>query len=193
MKIKKENKNKIVIIILVAIIVTLFLIVFPTTNQKAKIQTSKGEIIIELYSNKAPTTVENFKTYVEEDFYDGTVFHRVIPGFMIQAGGFTQEGQQKQTHSPIILESDNGLLNEKYTIAMARTKNPNSATSQFFINTANNNFLNYGVRDEGYAVFGKVISGFEIVDEIEKVQTISKNGAQNWPVENIIIEKIELI
>jgi cyclophilin family peptidyl-prolyl cis-trans isomerase len=193
MKIKKENKNKIVIIILVAIIVTLFLIVFPTTNQKAKIQTSKGEIIIELYSNKAPTTVENFKTYVEEDFYDGTVFHRVIPGFMIQAGGFTQKGQQKQTHSPIILESDNGLLNEKYTIAMARTKNPNSATSQFFINTANNNFLNYGVRDEGYAVFGKVISGFEIVDEIEKVQTISKNGAQNWPVENIIIEKIELI
>jgi cyclophilin family peptidyl-prolyl cis-trans isomerase len=193
MKIKKENKNKIVIIILVAIIVTLFLIVFPTTNQKAKIQTSKGDIIVELYPNKAPMTVENFKTYVEEDFYDGTVFHRVIPGFMIQAGGFTQEGQQKQTHSPIILESDNGLLNEKYTIAMARTKNPNSATSQFFINTANNNFLNYGVRDEGYAVFGKVISGFEIVDEIEKVQTISKNGAQNWPVENIIIEKIELI
>jgi cyclophilin family peptidyl-prolyl cis-trans isomerase len=193
MKIKKENKNKIVIIILVAIIVTLFLIVFPTTNQKAKIQTSKGDIIVELYPNKAPITVENFKTYVKEDFYQGTVFHRVIPGFMIQAGGFTQEGQQKQTHSPIILESDNGLLNEKYTIAMARTKNPNSATSQFFINTANNNFLNYGVRDEGYAVFGKVISGFEIVDEIEKVQTISKNGAQNWPVENIIIEKIELI
>lgn len=181
------------IIIFAAIITTLFLIILPSMNNKVKLETSKGDIIIELYQNEAPITVENFKTYVGEEFYDGTVFHRVIEGFMIQGGGFTETGKQKQTHNPIILESNNGLSNEKYTISMARTINPNSATSQFFINTADNTFLDYGARDQGYAVFGKVIDGFEVVDEIEKVQTTTKNGMPDWPIEEIIIEKIELI
>ncbi len=195
MKNRKLTKKEtmMMVIIFVAIITTLFLIILPTLKNEVKIQTSKGDIIVELYPNKAPITVENFKTYVEEDFYHGTVFHRVIPGFMIQGGGFTEMGIQKQTHNPIVLESDNGLSNEKYTLAMARTKNSNSATSQFFINTANNTFLDYGVRDQGYAVFGKVIDGFEIVDEIEKSQTTTKNGMPNWPVKEIVIEKIELI
>jgi cyclophilin family peptidyl-prolyl cis-trans isomerase len=181
------------IIIFAAIITTLFLIILPTTSNQVKIQTSKGNIILELYPDKAPITVENFKTYIEEDFYDETVFHRVISGFMIQGGGFTETGLKKQTHDPIILESNNGLSNEKYTIAMARTINPNSATSQFFINTNDNSGLDYGVRDQGYAVFGKVIKGFEIVDEIEKTQTTNKNGMQDWPVEEIIIQKVEFL
>jgi cyclophilin family peptidyl-prolyl cis-trans isomerase len=193
MKKEKKNKNKIGIIILITIITILFLIIFPTTNQKAKIETSKGDIIVELYPKKSPITVENFKKYIEEDFYDETVFHRLIYGFMIQGGGFTKTGQQKQTHPPIILESNNGLSNEKYTIAMARTKDPNSATSQFFINTADNNFLDYGVRDQGYAVFGKVIEGFEVVNKIEKMQTTTKHGIKDWPIEEVIIKNIELI
>jgi len=117
----------------------------------------------------------------------------VISDFMIQGGGFTKTGQKKQTHNPIILESNNGLSNKEYTIAMARTNVPNSATSQFFINTANNFGLDYGVRDKGYAVFGKVIDGFDVVDEIEMVQTTTKYGGQNWPVEEIIIQKVEFL
>ena len=113
--------------------------------------------------------------------------------FMIQGGGFNTEGIQKQTNPPIILESNNGLSNDKYTIAMARTLKPNSATSQFFINTNDNTFLNYGVRDEGYAVFGKVIDGFEVVDKINAVQTTSKNRMTDWPVKDIIIYSIELV
>ncbi len=195
MKKKKIEKKKIIfmVIIFAAIITTLFTIILNPTTEKVKIQTSKGDITIELYSDKAPITVENFKTYVEENFYDNTVFHRVISDFMIQGGGFTKTGQKKQTHNPIILESNNGLSNKEYTIAMARTNVPNSATSQFFINTANNFGLDYGVRDKGYAVFGKVIDGFDVVDEIEMVQTTTKYGGQNWPVEEIIIQKVEFL
>ena len=132
-------------------------------------KTNIGDIKIELYPSKAPVTVENFLAYVKENFYDGLVFHRVIENFMIQGGGFDEGLNQKQTKAPIIIESDNGLKNDRGTIAMARTNVPNSATSQFFINHANNDFLNFRSKDEagyGYAVFGKVIDGMDVVDNI---------------------------
>lgn len=144
-------------------------------NTKVKLETNYGDIIIELYPSKAPITVENFEKYISEGFYDGTIFHRVIDKFMIQGGGFTSDGIEKETYAPIKLESNNGLLNKKGTIAMARTNEPNSATAQFFINVVDNDFLNYGYRDEGYAVFGKVVKGMDIVDKIAKVKTDSND------------------
>lgn len=197
MEIKKSTVKKLKVpsIILGILIVAIIAVIlfFPSQGQKALIQTNYGNITIQLDSSKAPITTNNFETYVKSGFYDGTVFHRVIKGFMIQGGGFTTSGTQKETNSPITLESNNGLQNKKYTIAMARTNDPNSATSQFFINTADNDFLNYGARDQGYAVFGKVVSGFDTVDKIENVQTQTKNGMQDWPVQDIIIEKVSLI
>lgn len=189
----KNKKIFSISIIAILLIAAAIIILHKPSTQKAIIHTSEGDITIELYANKAPITVKNFETYAKEGFYNETIFHRVIKGFMIQGGGFTTEGIQKQTHSPIKLESDNGLLNEKYTIAMARTNIPDSATSQFFINTANNKFLDYTKNNPGYAVFGKVISGQEIVDKIESTQTITKNNMENWPTENIIIYSVELI
>jgi cyclophilin family peptidyl-prolyl cis-trans isomerase len=156
-------------------------------NPIVVLETSKGDIKIELYPEKSPLTVENFLMYVNEGHYEGTVFHRVIKGFMIQGGGFTKEGSQKQTKAPIKLESDNGLKNEIGTIAMARTMVPDSATSQFFINTADNDFLNYGARNDGYAVFGRVIQGMDTVLEIENSKTAVKHNMQDWPVEDIVI------
>ncbi|MGH8398880.1 MAG: peptidylprolyl isomerase [Gammaproteobacteria bacterium] len=133
--------------------------------------TSLGDITLELYPDKAPISVENFLAYVDEGFYDGTVFHRVIPKFMIQGGGFTPDMQQKKPRTPIHNEANNGLLNMRYSVAMARTSDIHSATSQFFINLADNAFLNNGSRDYGYAVFGKVTDGTEIVDKIAGVKT----------------------
>lgn len=167
-----------------------FGIIKMNNQNKVKIETNYGDIIIELYPDKAPITVENFKTYVEEDFYSNTIFHRVIDGFMIQGGGFdANTGIEKQTHESIKLESNNGLKNEKGTIAMARTIIPDSATSQFFINTKDNDFLNYGVRDEGYTVFGKVTKGMDVVYQIERVETDSNDV----PLEKVIIKNIEII
>lgn len=163
------------------------------TSNKVLIKTNKGDIVVELYPDKAPITVANFKTYVKEGAYDGTVFHRVIPTFMIQGGGYTPAGIEKPTHSPIKLESGNGLKNEIGTLAMARTNVPDSATNQFFINTNDNVFLNKGSRDDGYAVFGKVTEGMNIVYSIEKTQTGIKYGASDWPKTDIIIEKVEFI
>jgi cyclophilin family peptidyl-prolyl cis-trans isomerase len=151
------------------------------------IETSKGVIEIEIDFKNAPITSENFKEYVENGFYDGTVIHRIIEGFMIQGGGFTTEGVIKETKNPIILESNNGLKNEKGTIAMARTSDPDSATSQFFINTANNDFLDYASGNPGYAVFGKVVSGMEVIDKIEEVETETREIYQDWPIEDIVI------
>ena len=162
-------------------------------EEKVRLETSEGEIVLELYPDKAPITVENFLTYVNQRGYDGTVFHRVIPGFMVQGGGFTSDGEKKPTHPPIKLESANGLKNEKYTLAMARTNVPDSATNQFFINVADNDFLNFGVRDNGYAVFGKVIEGQDVVDRIAQKQTTSKNGMGDWPIEDVIIIKAEVV
>ncbi|MCC7574198.1 peptidyl-prolyl cis-trans isomerase [Candidatus Woesearchaeota archaeon] len=153
------------------------------------LETNKGNIKIELDKENAPITTQNFIEYVESGFYDGLIFHRVIPGFMIQGGGFLPNGTQKTTNPPIKLESNNGLKNNKGTIAMARTPAENSATSQFFINVADNNFLNYAPGNPGYAVFGKVTEGMNVVDQIKQVQTTTRNGHQDWPTEDIIIIK----
>lgn len=151
------------------------------------LETSKGDITLELDPNRAPVTVENFLKYVDEGHYDGTIFHRVIHNFMIQGGGFTPDGNQKPTDEPIVLESQNGLLNKVGTVAMARTNSPNSATCQFFINVSDNDFLNYSGGNPGYAVFGKVTSGMDVVNDIRLVETRNFNGHENWPVEDVVI------
>jgi peptidyl-prolyl cis-trans isomerase A (cyclophilin A) len=159
------------------------------------LETSKGKIEIELYPDKSPITVENFKKYVEEGFYDGLVFHRVIKGFMIQTGGFYPDGTNKNpTRAPIKNEANNGLKNERGTIAMARSYDPNSAATQFFINTANNTLLDYPNPDGyGYTVFGKVVDGMDVVEEIEAAPTEDKNSIyQDWPLEHIVIMKAYL-
>ncbi|MDR2883843.1 MAG: peptidyl-prolyl cis-trans isomerase [Deferribacteraceae bacterium] len=155
-------------------------------------ETNYGKIQLELYPDKAPVTVKNFVSYVESGFYNGTIFHRVIPGFMIQGGGMTAEMVEKDTQDPITNEADNGLKNDKYTIAMARTPDPNSATAQFFINVVDNDFLNFRNKSTsgyGYAVFGKVITGMDTVDKIAKVQTKSERGHQDVPAKDVIITK----
>jgi peptidyl-prolyl cis-trans isomerase A (cyclophilin A) len=160
---------------------------------RVKFSTTAGDIVVEVYPDKAPKTVENFLQYVKDKHYDGTVFHRVIDGFMIQGGGFTPEMQQKPTRAPIALEASNGLKNDRYTIAMARTGNPNSATSQFFINVKNNDSLNAPNPDGyGYTVFGRVVGGTEVVDKIRAVQTGNKGGMQNVPLDPIIIKSATL-
>lgn len=156
--------------------------------------TNMGVFDVELNESAAPKTCENFLTYVREGFYNGTIFHRVIAGFMIQGGGFEPGLVQKPTHDPIENEADNGLKNDKYTIAMARTNDPHSATSQFFINVADNDFLNHTAptaRGWGYAVFGRVIGGTDVVDAISRVRTASRNFYGDVPVEDVVIEMIE--
>ncbi|MCP3432045.1 MULTISPECIES: peptidylprolyl isomerase [Stutzerimonas stutzeri group] len=151
-------------------------------NPRVLLTTSLGEIELELEAEKAPVSVENFLGYVDSGFYDGTVFHRVIPGFMIQGGGFGEGLNQKPTKAPIKNEADNGLHNVRGTVAMARTQNINSATSQFFINHRDNDFLDHGSRDFGYAVFGKVVRGMEVVDQIAQVPTGNRAMMQNVPL-----------
>jgi peptidyl-prolyl cis-trans isomerase B (cyclophilin B) len=161
-----------------------------------KLHTSYGDITLELDSEKAPLTVRNFVDYVNSGNYDNTVFHRVIDGFMIQGGGFEPGMVQKPTRAPIQNEAANGLKNDKYTVAMARTSDVHSATTQFFINVANNNFLNYSAPTSqgfGYCVFGKVIDGMDVVDKIAKVKTGNRAGHQNVPLENVLLEKAEVI
>jgi peptidyl-prolyl cis-trans isomerase B (cyclophilin B) len=164
-----------------------------STNPRVKLQTNQGDMVITLDAAKAPKTVENFLTYVKEGFYNGTVFHRVIDGFMIQGGGFEPGMKQKQTHAPIENEANNGLKNDKYTLAMARTSDPHSATAQFFINVSNNDFLNFTANGWGYAVFGTVTEGTDVVDKIKGVKTGNKGFHQNVPNEDVIIEKAEVL
>ena len=158
---------------------------------QVKLETSKGDIVIELDAAKAPKTVANFVQYVKTGHYNGTVFHRVIENFMIQGGGFSADMKEKPTGAPIQLESRNGLTNTRGTVAMARTADPNSATAQFFINVKDNDFLNAAAsRDgNGYAVFGKVIAGMDVVDKIRAVRTGSKGMFQDVPVEPVLINK----
>ncbi|MEW5770439.1 MAG: peptidylprolyl isomerase [Pseudomonadota bacterium] len=161
-----------------------------------KLTTNFGPITLELNAAAAPVTVANFLQYVKDGHFDGTLFHRVIDGFMIQGGGFTADMQQKPTRAPIKNEADNGLKNEAYTIAMARTPNPDSATSQFFINVANNAFLDFrepSAQGYGYCVFGKVSEGQDVVDRIRKVRTGMRAGHQDVPVEDVVIEKAEVV
>ncbi len=156
--------------------------------------TNHGKITIELDAEKAPKTVENFLHYVKSGHYDGTIFHRVINGFMIQGGGFEPGMKQKATSEPIENEAANGLTNDCYTIAMARTNDPHSATAQFFINVKDNDFLNYsGPNNWGYCVFGKVTDGTDVVDAIRKVRTGSKGFHGDVPLEDVVIEKAEIV
>ena len=153
-----------------------------TTEDTVIMTTSLGDITIELFPEQAPVTVQNFVAYVDSGFYDNTLFHRVIPGFVIQGGGHTATGP-KETRAPIENEADNGLLNERSTLSMARTPDPNSATSQFFINLEHNEILDHGVRNFGYAVFGRVVQGMEVVDQIAAAPT----GANDRPVNELLI------
>ena len=161
-----------------------------------KLHTNHGVVGIELDEAKAPETVKNFREYVKSGFFDNTVFHRVIDGFMIQGGGFEPGMKQKPTGAQIKNEADNKLKNDKYTVAMARTSDPHSATAQFFINIADNDFLNHtapNAQGWGYCVFGKVTGGADVVDKIKDVKTGNKGGHQNVPVEDVIIEKAEVV
>jgi len=156
------------------------------------IDTSLGKIKVELYADKAPGTVKNFLSYVDDKFYDGTIFHRVIPSFMVQGGGFTPDLKEKKTKDPIKNESDNGVANERGTIAMARTSEPDSATSQFFINVRDNAFLDRAKSRDGvgYCVFGKVIEGMDVVDKIKDVETTSQGVFENVPKKEVVIKSI---
>ncbi len=161
-----------------------------------KMTTNFGDIIIELDADKAPETAANFEQYVKDGFYDGTIFHRVINGFMIQGGGMEPGMREKQTRAPIKNEADNGLGNDRGTIAMARTNDPHSATAQFFINVKDNGFLNHSSptpQGWGYCVFGKVTEGMDVVDKIKEVATGNAGFHQDVPVEDVIIEKAEII
>ncbi|NLD00840.1 MAG: peptidylprolyl isomerase A [Gammaproteobacteria bacterium] len=163
---------------------------FAADNPHVVINTSFGEVELELNAEKAPISVENFLGYVDAGSYNGTIFHRVIPGFMVQGGGFNSNMQQKPTNKPIENEAGNGLKNDRGTVAMARTQAPHSATMQFFINHANNDFLNQSNRDFGYAVFAKVVRGMDVVDQIAQVRTVNKGGHQNVPTDPILINSI---
>ena len=166
------------------------------TQSKVKLTTNLGEIIIQLNTEKAPLSSANFLRYVNEGFYNGTIFHRVIPDFMAQGGGFDTSFNQKTVHAPINNEANNGLLNSRGTLAMARTNDPNSATGQFFINYKDNNFLNHTSQTSsgwGYAVFGEVIEGMDVADAMAKEATGNRNGHQDVPKTDIIIEKAEVI
>ncbi len=163
---------------------------------QVKIQTSHGDITIELYPDRAPITVENFLQYVEDDFYSGTIFHRVMPGFMIQGGGFDADMNKRPTRPPIQNEADNGLRNERGTLAMARTMVVDSATSQFFINHSDNAFLDHRDRSPqgfGYCVFGRVTEGMDVVDQIARVRTTTRAGHEKVPVEPVVIDRVKLV
>ena len=165
-------------------------------TDRVRFETTKGVIEIALFENEAPISVENFKAYIRSNFYDGTIFHRVIPGFMVQGGGFESNLTFKKTEQPIINEADNGLSNKRGTLAMARTSEPHSATGQFFINHKDNSFLNHtgkNSRDWGYAVFGRVTKGIEVVDAIAAVATTTKKGMKNVPAEKILINKAYIL
>ncbi len=166
------------------------------SNPLVRLETSLGVITLELYPDKAPATVANFLQYVREGFYDGTVFHRVINGFMIQGGGLDANLNPKPNRAPIQNEADNGLTNQPYTVAMARTSDPNSATSQFFINVADNKSLNHTAKTPqgwGYAVFGKVVQGREVVDQIKAVPTGTRDGYQDVPLTPVVIVKATVV
>lgn len=163
-------------------------------TKTVKLETSMGNIVIELNEQAAPVTAKNFLGYVEEGFFDGTIFHRVIPDFMIQGGGFTDQMVEKQTRAPIINEAKNGLKNERGTIAMARTNNPDSATCQFFINHRDNDFLNYVENgNPGYAVFGKIIEGMDVLDATASVKTTTRMGYNDVPVKPVEIKSAKVV
>lgn len=168
----------------------------PAGNPRVSLDTTKGRIVIELYPDKAPKTVKNFLDYVRAGFYNGTIFHRVIPGFMVQGGGFKPDMTEKPTRPSIPNEADNGLQNQRGTLAMARTSDPNSAASEFFINVANNTPLNFRSKTAegwGYAVFGNVVEGMDVVDAIVQVPTTTKGPYENVPVQPVLLQKASIL
>ena len=172
-------------------LLSISLLIYSENSEKLNIETSHGNIVIEIYPEKAPITVKNFLNYVDKGFYNGTIFHRIIDGFMIQGGGFNKDMTEKETDAPIKNEASNGLKNAPYTIAMARTSVPDSATSQFFINVANNSFLDYPGQDgAGYCVFGKVIDGIGTVIKMGKLTTTTRNGMSDVPIKRVTIKSI---
>jgi peptidyl-prolyl cis-trans isomerase A (cyclophilin A) len=175
-------------ILLTACTVLLSGALMAAENPRVVLETNLGNVEIELLADQAPISTQNFLAYVDSGFYDGTVFHRVIPDFMVQGGGFTKDMQQKDTQAPIRNEADNGLRNVRGTLSMARTQAKDSATSQFFINSKDNAFLDHGARDFGYAVFAKVTKGMEVVDRISGVPTSNRGMMQNVPREPVVIE-----
>jgi len=192
--VSKRNTAKALASLALAAIVGIAPVHAQAADPQVRLATSMGDIVVQLDPARAPQTVANFLAYVKDGHYDGTIFHRVIDGFMIQGGGFTPDMQQKPTKAPIKLEANNGLKNDKYTIAMARTGNPDSATSQFFINVANNDMLNAPKPDgHGYAVFGRVVEGAEVVDKIKAVATGSRGMHQNVPTTPVLIQSAKLV
>jgi peptidyl-prolyl cis-trans isomerase B (cyclophilin B) len=189
----RGDKMKIKLFVVINVLVTFLMAgadMATAGNPKVEMETSKGKFVIELYPEKAPDTVKNFLNYVDTKFYDGTIFHRVIPKFMIQGGGFTADMKRKSAGAPIKNEADNGLKNDRGTIAMARTNDPHSATAQFFINTVNNDFLNHKSKTTqgwGYVVFGKVVTGMDVVDAISSVKTVMRGMYRDVPEEIIEI------
>ena len=181
-------------LISIMIVLTVVFAAIAGDNPRVEMDTTKGKIILELYADKAPKTVKNFLAYVDAGFYDGTIFHRVIPNFMIQGGGFTADMRQKKTRAPIDNEADNGLRNERGTIAMARTSNPHSAMAQIFINTKNNDFLNHKGKSPqgwGYAVFGRVVEGMDVVDAVSGVKTGIRGPFRDVPTDPVVIAVIK--
>jgi peptidyl-prolyl cis-trans isomerase A (cyclophilin A) len=180
--------------LLLIVVAMIFSVVAHAANPQLELKTAQGTVLIELYPDKAPKSVENFLQYARDGFFNGTVFHRVIPDFMIQGGGFTPDMKQKDTRAPIQNEAKNGLKNESGTLAMARTGDPHSATAQFFINLKDNSFLDYPSRDGwGYAVFGKVVQGMEIVQKIARLPTANFGPHQNVPTTPVVIESVKLL
>lgn len=184
--------KKIIIVLFIALFCIAQAVWADSSSPRVRLETNKGVILLELDSKAAPKTVENFLRYVQDGFYNGTIFHRVIKGFMIQGGGFTADMQQKPARASITNEADNGLRNRRVTVAMARTMDPHSATAQFFINTVDNTFLDYKGKTTsgwGYCVFGKVIEGMDVVDVIENLPTTTKAGFQDVPASPAVIER----
>ncbi len=183
----------------VAVLITASVFIVRAQNAerpRVKIETTKGEIVIELFPQAAPKTVANFLQYVKDGFYNGTIFHRVIKNFMVQGGGFTESMEQKPTREPIVNEADNGRANLTGTVAMARRPDPNSATAQFFINVKDNTPLNFRSKDPqgwGYCVFGRVVGGMNVVKEIENTQTGSKDGMSDVPLMPIVMTKVSAV
>lgn len=186
-------KIKTILLITVWITLSTGIVSAETAKPRVHVETSLGSFVIELDSQAAPKTVDNFIQYARSGFYNQTIFHRVIKGFMIQGGGLTRDMQRKKTNAPVVNEADNGLKNVRGSIAMARTMDPNSATSQFFINTVNNRSLDFTSKTTqgwGYCVFGKVVKGLETVDKIEKVSTTMRAGRRDVPVDPVIIKSM---
>ncbi len=192
-KLSKVFSRKLFLIVGCGLLLTHTALFAADNNPQAILHTNQGDITFELLADKAPITVANFLSYARDGFYNGTIFHRVIPRFMVQGGGFNEKMMELATKAPIINESDNGVHNDRWTVAMARTNDPNSASSQFFINTVVNSYLDAQGGKPGYAVFAKVIDGQEVVKTISKIPTQNVGANQNVPLTPIIITSVEII